>query len=225
VSIRPPHWPLLCDPAEKAELEAQNSVAQLDYVTSLVTEYQIKNVRETHILDLQRLAVEGIYPCGTQYRNARDETKITDTKHDIAHPALIANLVTDLVLWINTKRGEGRHEIECAAYALWRLNWIHPFRGGNGRTARMLAYLIICMALGHMLPGQPSIPMAIDLQHDEYIAALKAIDELMRLKLEKQNEVEGEPVDSDPDLTPMIDFLRPIVEAQTEAAVTAGESR
>jgi fido (protein-threonine AMPylation protein) len=24
--------------------------------------------------------------------------------------------------------------VERAAYALWRLNWIHPFAGGNGRT-------------------------------------------------------------------------------------------
>jgi hypothetical protein len=31
--------------------------------------------------------------------------------------------------------------LELAAFALWRLNWIHPFTDGNGRTARALSYL------------------------------------------------------------------------------------
>jgi hypothetical protein len=33
---------------------------------------------------------------------------------------------------------------ELAAYALWRINWIHPFIDGNGRTARR--HHITCFA-------------------------------------------------------------------------------
>jgi Fic family protein len=42
-----------------------------------------------------------------------------------------------------------------AAYALCRLNWIHPFAGGNGRTARAFSYLIICLDMQIIRPCHP----------------------------------------------------------------------
>jgi Fic family protein len=36
---------------------------------------------------------------------------------------------------------------ELAAYALWRMNWIHPFIEGNGRTARAVAYYLFAFAM------------------------------------------------------------------------------
>lgn len=63
-----------------------------------------------------------------------------------------------------------------SAYALWRLNWIHPFSGGNGRTARAISYLIVCMDLGAMLPGVPSMPSIISGDRDGYLNALRACD-------------------------------------------------
>jgi fido (protein-threonine AMPylation protein) len=36
--------------------------------------------------------------------------------------------------------------VHLAAYALWRLGWIHPFHDGNGRTARALAYAVLRIA-------------------------------------------------------------------------------
>ena len=44
------------------------------------------------------------------------------------------------------------------AYALWRMNWIHPFVEGNGRTARAACYYLICMRHGAMLPGKKIVP-------------------------------------------------------------------
>jgi hypothetical protein len=74
--------PLLCPPGEKAEREAANGVRQLDYLTDLVVgERAIKDVRETHVLDLQKLAVDGIYPCGGDYRDARTKIIISDSEH------------------------------------------------------------------------------------------------------------------------------------------------
>ena len=46
------------------------------------------------------------------------------------------------------------HPTGLAAYALWRLNWIHPFVEGNGRTARAACYYLICMKAGRLLPGK-----------------------------------------------------------------------
>jgi Fic family protein len=63
-----------------------------------------------------------------------------------------------------------------AAYALWRLCWIHPFEDGNGRTARAVAYLIICVKLGGWLPGKRTLLEKIKLDSDEYRHALETAD-------------------------------------------------
>ena len=47
--------------------------------------------------------------------------------------------------------------LDAAEYALWRINWIHPFKNGNGRTARSFAYCRLCARLSVFLPGAPTI--------------------------------------------------------------------
>lgn len=63
-----------------------------------------------------------------------------------------------------------------AAYALWRINWIHPFVEGNGRTARAMCYLILCVKHGMWLPGAPTIPKLIRANLSPYYAALRECD-------------------------------------------------
>ena len=69
------------------------------------------------------------------------------------------------------------HPTLLAAYALWRLNWIHPFVEGNGRTARAACYYLICMKAGRMLPGRKIVPERIREDRQPYYAALKAADQ------------------------------------------------
>ena len=64
-----------------------------------------------------------------------------------------------------------------AAYGLWRLNWIHPFTDGNGRTARAVCYFLVCAHAGTFLPGRKIIPERIRDSREEYVAALRAADE------------------------------------------------
>jgi Fic family protein len=64
-----------------------------------------------------------------------------------------------------------------AAYALWRLNWVHPFIEGNGRTARAACYYLICMRQGRLLPGSKIVPERIRENREPYYAALKKADE------------------------------------------------
>jgi Fic family protein len=45
------------------------------------------------------------------------------------------------------------HPTVLPAYALWRMNWIHPFVEGNGRTARAACYYLLCMRQGRILSG------------------------------------------------------------------------
>ena len=65
---------------------------------------------------------------------------------------------------------------ELAAYGLWRLNWIHPFIEGNGRTARATCYYLLCVRSGALLPGRRILPERIRDNRDGYEAALKAAD-------------------------------------------------
>jgi Fic family protein len=65
---------------------------------------------------------------------------------------------------------------ELAAYALWRLNWIHPFIEGNGRTARAVSYYLLCVRHGALLGGSKIVPERIKEDRDEYEAALTDAD-------------------------------------------------
>jgi Fic family protein len=56
------------------------------------------------------------------------------------------------------------------------LNWIHPFTDGNGRTARALSYLVLCIRLGYRLPGTRTIPEFISDDKTPYYKALEAAD-------------------------------------------------
>lgn len=63
-----------------------------------------------------------------------------------------------------------------AAYTLWRINWIHPFIEGNGRTARAACYYILCMQQGRLLGGEKTVPERIRETRTEYYAALNEAD-------------------------------------------------
>ena len=66
--------------------------------------------------------------------------------------------------------------LDVAAYALWAINWIHPFRNGNGRTARAFSYACLCLRMGTALPGAPTVIDQIMMNRPQYEAALRAAD-------------------------------------------------
>jgi Fic family protein len=68
------------------------------------------------------------------------------------------------------------HPTVLPAYALWRLNWIHPFVEGNGRTARAACYYLICLKQGRLLPGKKIVPERIRENRQPYYSALQAAD-------------------------------------------------
>lgn len=65
---------------------------------------------------------------------------------------------------------------ELAAYALWRMNWIHPFIEGNGRTARAVCYYLLCVRGGALLGGSKIVPERIRDDRQGYEEALEAAD-------------------------------------------------
>ncbi len=95
-----------------------------------------------------------------------------------------------------------RDPVALAAYVLWKLNQIHPFVNGNGRTARVTAYYVLCMRAGGWLPGAKLMPERIVERRGDYILALKAADT--------------------GDLAPLHDLLVELLNAQLSEAQAAG---
>lgn len=84
-------------------------------------------------------------------------------------------LMDDFVNQVN--RGwEQSDSVVLATFVLWKLNHIHPFINGNGRTARAAAYFVLCVALGGWLPGEVILPELLRRNRPEYVAALKLAD-------------------------------------------------
>jgi Fic family protein len=92
-----------------------------------------------------------------------------------------------------------------AAYGLWRLNWVHPFIEGNGRTARAVCYYLLCVKHGQLLPGRKIVPERIRESRDQYVFALRAADqawtagnyELSQMEAYLANLLEAQLLDAD----------------------------
>lgn len=84
-------------------------------------------------------------------------------------------LMDDFVNQVNLVWKES-DPIYLSAYVLWRLNNIHPFINGNGRTARAASYFVLCVKAGGWLRGQQILPELLRRDRGNYVDALKAVD-------------------------------------------------
>ncbi len=63
-------------------------------------------------------------------------------------PGLMKSFFEELSrVWVN---GDA---LNAAAFALWRVNWVHPFKNGNGRTARTFCYACLCARTRNNVTG------------------------------------------------------------------------
>lgn len=159
---------LITDPEEKARREARNGLRQYDTVLEMV-EYWLQpdrpfRLRPSTVLHLHRIALEGISSYAGNYRPAG--IRIGGSKHQPVGAHLVPEKVEQLCDYVN--ENWGKSPIYLAAYALWQLNWIHPFTDGNGRTSRALSYMILCIRLGYRLPGTNTIPDQISKDKSPY---------------------------------------------------------
>lgn len=169
---------LVDDPVEKAQLEARNGLRQYDQTIALIDTYLDEErpfrLRASMILTLHRAALDGISHYAGTFRP--DVVEIEESKHSPPAAFQVAALVEELCDYIN-ENWEKRTAIHLAAYAMWRLNWIHPFVDGNGRTSRCISYLVFCVRAGMRLPGSNTIPEQIERDRAPYFDALEAADE------------------------------------------------
>src|SRR6266550_1533857 len=166
---------LLTDPGEIARVESQNALQQFDFAMDFVEAVlQSKGFKlERGILyELNRLATAGIKFNAGKPRQV--PIRIDGSAHQPPEWEDVPAYVDELCRYVNEQWS--KPPIHLAAYLLWRLNWIHPFEDGNGRTARMVSYMVLCIRLGFVLPGTRTIPEQIASNKLPYYNALEAAD-------------------------------------------------
>jgi Fic family protein len=170
---------LITDPQLKAEAEAANGLRQYDYAVKSVyeaLERQAFKLRVSRITSFQREALQGISAFAGLTRPAG--VGIEGSKHEPPGAHVVQELLEDLCDYVNEHWGEAA--IHLAAYVMWRLNWIHPFVDGNGRTSRILSFFVLSLKLGFVLPGTPTFPELVKAHKHAYEDALDHADEAWR---------------------------------------------
>ncbi|ODT70331.1 MAG: cell filamentation protein Fic [Pelagibacterium sp. SCN 63-23] len=167
---------LIVDPLEKANAEALNGLRQYDYGLNVIREAIERKsfkLRISLVLALQREALRGISAYAGNFRPAG--VKIEGSKHEPVGAHLVPELIEEMCDYVNENWSKAS-PIHLAAYIMWRLNWIHPFSDGNGRTSRTLSYVVMCCKLEAILPGHPTIPEQIVSNRNPYFDALDSAD-------------------------------------------------
>jgi Fic family protein len=168
---------LIADPDERARAEVRNGLRQFDLGVEIVADALSKGthyrLRPSTLLALHRVALEGISTYAGNYRPAGIE--IQGSKHSPPGAHLVPELVEEMCDYVNENWASAT-PVHLAAYLMWRLNWIHPFVDGNGRTSRIVSYVILCVRLGFRLPGTMTIPEQIEKDRNPYFRGLDEAD-------------------------------------------------
>ena len=155
-------------------LELSNFARQKKFLSSIVVaaiaadrRYLSQNV----IKALNFHAIACLHPNAGEYRPWFVEVgaHIPPTHYRV--PALM----DDFVNFVNSQ-WESTEPLPLAAFVLWRLNHIHPFINGNGRTARAACYFVLCLKAGAQLPGDVTLPELLARDRAEHLAVLQQVD-------------------------------------------------
>jgi Fic family protein len=167
---------LIADPDLKAQQEAKNGLRQFDTAIEQI-EFWLQperpfKLRPSAILNLNRIALDGLSRYAGVYRPGG--IAIRGSKHNPPGSHLVPELVEQLCEYVN--ENWARSPIHLASYVLWKLNWIHPFVDGNGRTTRAVSFVVLCIRLGYRVPGSNTIPEQISRNKKPYYEALEKVD-------------------------------------------------
>ena len=156
------------------KFEIENGSRQYDFLRSAV-EAAIALDRpflsQTVLKALNFHAIACLHTSAGEFRPCQVHVGDYDPPPEFQVPGLMDDFVNQVNRrWVETD------PIALAGYVLWRLNHIHPFINGNGRTARAACLFVLCVKLGGWLPGAPILPELIRQNRDEYVQIMKALD-------------------------------------------------
>ena len=192
-------------PAYQA-LEVANGARQYDFIRSLVLASLAvdRPFLSTHIIKaLNFQAITCLHTNAGEYRPC------PVTVGDYVPPPhyRLDALMEDFVNFVN-RTWETSDPVLLAAFVLWRLNYIHPFINGNGRTARAACYFVLCVKLNGLLPGTTILPELLRQNRDAYVMALQQVDASART--------------GTADLSPLANLLGLLLAQQINVAMPAG---
>ena len=162
------------DPLYK-ELETANGRRHYDFLNSMIrTGVSTGQPQLSHALikAINFHAIVGLRQEAGVYRS----TEVTVGNITPPAAANVQALMDEFIEEVNGSWGKVDSTV-IGAYALWRINFIHPFINGNGRTARAMCYFIICVGIGGELPGDPAIPELLRQERTEYVRLFQVADQ------------------------------------------------
>lgn len=161
------------------ELQISNGARQYDFLRSAVSaslavngdflSHEVIKALNFHVITCLHVNAGEIRPCPVVVGQG-------NTAYNPPPPYLVQALMDDFVNTVN-RRWDGTDPVGLAAFVLWRLNQIHPFINGNGRTARAASYFVLCLKFKQWLPGTTILPELIRRDRVDYVAALKIADQ------------------------------------------------
>ena len=159
-------------------MSSDNLQRHYDFLSSVVNAaiaLQRPLLSESLIKALNFHAIVGLHHEAGQYRSHG----VVVGSHEPPAYYRVEPLMDDMVNELSWK-WESTDPFVLAAYALWRINYIHPFVNGNGRTARAVCYFILCVKSGGLLRGNNILPEMLrqePMRTTHYVPALKAADD------------------------------------------------
>ena len=136
----------------------------------------IKAINLHAVAGLHREA--GLYRTEQNVVVARDPNGVVRIAYTPPPPHRVVPLMNNLVDTVNLE-WDSIGAVLAATNALWRVNSIHPFMDGNGRTARAVCYFILCVKAGGPLAGSRNLVelLAAPEHRMSYEAGLREADQ------------------------------------------------
>jgi len=156
------------------DLEISNLNRQYDFLRSIVfASLEIERpFLSSHVLKaLNFQAITCLHTNPGEYRPCPVSVGSYQPPEHYRVPALM----DDFVNFVN-RNWEAADPVALTAHVLWRLNHIHPFINGNGRTARAACYFVLCVKLSQWLPGTTILPELLRRDRAKYVKALQEAD-------------------------------------------------
>lgn len=159
------------------ELAVSNGERQYDFLKSIVTSALALNkpfLSQQIIRALNYHAIACLHPNAGELRPC--QVTINGSPHQPPEYFRVQSLMDDFINSVN-HAWESTDPVVLATFVLWRLNHIHPFINGNGRTARAACLFVLCVKFKGWIAGEPILPELIKKNKVEYTAALVDADE------------------------------------------------
>jgi Fic family protein len=159
------------DPVYQA-LEVENGNRQYDFMRSLIPAALAANrvFLSQHVIKMLNFhAIACLHPAAGEYRPC----EVVVGSHRPPAYFQLGALMEDFTNEVN-RNWDRIDPVFLATYVYWKINYIHPFINGNGRTARVASYYVLCLRNGGLLEGSPTLPALLKRDKQDCVTALQA---------------------------------------------------